>query len=78
MDYSKIIALMSTSLGAVASIPRTRIYGAENIKRHLQQKKSFHARDAHTSIASINRHTGRPHEHKREAQRRLRQMARSS
>jgi hypothetical protein len=53
-----------------------KIYGADNIKRHLQRKKSIHARDAETSIADVNRNTDEPHQHSREAARRARQMAR--
>ena len=54
-----------------------KIYGFENIRRHLQSKKRIYG-DASGSIATCNRHTGQPHEHQREAARRLRQMARAA
>lgn len=59
---------------AAALAPRQRVYGFENIRRHLQQKKRDHARGAETSIATGNRHGG-PHLHQREIARRRRQAA---
>lgn len=75
MERSNLMGALA-ALSATGQIATRKIYGAENIKRHLQRKKSVYARDAETSIAQGNRHTGRPHEHKREAARRMRQMAR--
>jgi hypothetical protein len=71
--------LMGTSiaaaLAAVAESQARRVFGFDNIRRYLQQQKSDHSRGAHNSIAKLNRHTGRPHEHKREIARRTRQAA---
>jgi hypothetical protein len=68
--------LMGTSiaaaLAAVAESQARRVFGFDNIRRYLQQQKSDHSRGA---IAKLNRHTGRPHEHKREIARRTRQAA---
>jgi len=69
------IVLAAASAVATGEPSPNRIYGADNIKRHLQRKKSAYERGAETSIAQVNRHTGKPHEHKREAARRVRQMA---
>lgn len=54
----------------------TRIFGAENIRRHIRSKPRNYGRRAEASIAKLNRHTGSPHEHKREIARRSRQAAR--
>lgn len=48
-----------------------RIYGYENIRRHLQRQKR-EARGGNGSLA------GRPHNHEREIARRLRQQARDA
>lgn len=65
--------LMSTT-GQVTAIKGEergrKIFGAANIKRHLETQKRDHGRDAHTSIAD------REHDNSREAARRLRQEAR--
>jgi hypothetical protein len=68
---------MGTLMAGVASMMANRIYGAENIARHIRDygHTRSHARIARTSIATANRWTGKPHEHKREIARRLRQAA---
>jgi hypothetical protein len=56
---------------AAASAPLAgRIYGYENIRRHLQRQKPNHSRAA-GSIAGL------PHKHEREIARRLRQETRN-
>jgi hypothetical protein len=47
------------------------------VARHVQGRRltNLH-RSAHTSIAQANRWTGKPHEHRREIARRLRQQGR--
>jgi hypothetical protein len=67
-------AAAGIALAAAAQLRSGKIYGYENIRRHLQTHKPDHARGGN-SIAKLNRHTGQPHEHKREIQRRLRQQA---
>jgi hypothetical protein len=52
-----------------------RIFGFENIQRHLRSQKRDHAKGAAGSIAQANRWTGKPHEHRREIARRARQEA---
>lgn len=53
-----------------SAAPTGRIYGYDNIKRHLQRQKRTWG--ASGSLA------GQPHEHKREIARRLRQQARDA
>lgn len=48
-----------------------RIYGAANIKRHIQQQKPDYAQRAKGSMAD------QPHEHSREIARNLRKKARA-
>lgn len=55
----------------------SRIFGFNNIQRHLQSQKRDRAKGAAGSIAQANRWTGRPHEHQREIARRARQSARA-
>jgi hypothetical protein len=47
-----------------------RIFGFENIRRAILAAVRDYGRGAETSIAKANRHTGKPHEHKREIARR--------
>ena len=71
----KSLALSSQNALAMAMNPRQRkIFGFENIKRHLHAKKRIYG-DAAGSIATCNRHTGQAHEHRRENARRQRQEA---
>lgn len=65
---------LAVALAAMAAANATKIYGAANIERMLKQQKRDHTKRAHTSIAIANRHTGEPHEHRRESARRLRQV----
>lgn len=69
-------SIMAAALASAASAfaSTNRIYGAQAIKRHLQQQKRDHLKGSKTSIAKLNRHTGQPHEHRREIARRLRQQ----
>ena len=72
----KIALLTASAAAALVAIARGRegrIFGAENIRRHIQQQPRFYARGASNSIAKLNRHTKMPHEHKREIARRRRQ-----
>lgn len=62
-------AIAGAALLAVSAIPQNRIYGAENIRRHLQRQK----RDARGASGSL---AGLPHKHEREIARRLRQAER--
>lgn len=50
-----------------------RIYGYENIRRHVQ--RVGRAKNRNRFDPKINRHTGKPHEHKREIARAQRQAA---
>lgn len=69
-------SMMSIAAAALASSAAStaRIFGAENIRRHLQRQKRDHT-SASGSIATGNRWGG-PHEHHREIARRQRQAAR--
>lgn len=70
---------MQTLLAASAAATSTRIFGAGNIERHIHQhslKGYNHYAKAKGSIATANRHTGKPHEHKREIARNVRKAAR--
>jgi hypothetical protein len=71
VDFSAAAA----SLLALATRSENRVFGFENIQRSLQRRGRswLHKRD--NSIAGKNRHTGQPHEHKREIARRARQAA---
>lgn len=65
---------MMAALSARSAMIERRIFGAENIERHIRMQKRSHDRGAGTSIATMNRHGG-PHKHTRESARRVRQMA---
>lgn len=67
-------AAAGIALAAASQLRSGRIYGFDNIRAHLQRHKPNHAAGGN-SIARLNRHTGKPHEHKREIARRLRQQA---
>lgn len=62
---------------AIEAFQHSRIYGAGNIAHYItqQKKRGWNPRKALGSIAQLNRHTGMPHEHKREIARRLRKEA---
>lgn len=68
-----ISAALATALAA-ASAQAGKIYSASDISRYitLAKKRGWRATG---SIAMFNRHTGTPHEHKREIARRARQAA---
>jgi hypothetical protein len=65
---------MMAALAARSAMLERRIFGAENIERHLRRQKASYARGVDTSIATMSRHGG-PHMHARESARRIRQMA---
>jgi hypothetical protein len=75
--FSIAHALLAATAAAAATTAG-RIYGAENIERHIQRfgRRADHAFKARCSIATGNRHGG-PHLHQREIARRLRQEARA-
>lgn len=64
-----------TALERMYQQQRTRLFGANNIERFIKQQ-ALKNRNlvSRTSIAQLNRHTGKPHEHKREIARRHRQQ----
>lgn len=66
---------MMTALQRMYKRQSTRIFGASNIEYYIK-KYALKGRDTvgRTSVAQYNRHTGRPHEHKREIARRRRQQ----
>lgn len=77
MRSLSILAATSSMMAALSTrsaMLERRIFGAENIERHLRRQKASYARRADTSIAMMNRHGG-PHMHARESTRRIRQMA---
>jgi hypothetical protein len=53
------------------SLRVNKIYGAAAIKLHIQNRKRNYSADG--SISQLNRHTNKPHEHKREIARYQRQ-----
>ena len=63
-----LLGAARVALGLAAAAPQSRIYGAENIRRHIQ--KHGRSRQKGASLAD------KPHEHKREIARRKRQAER--
>lgn len=78
MKRNSIMALAAASalvaVGARAEQPR--IYGYQNIKQALQRRGRSYRSGGYP--ANINRHTGNPHENRREMARRVRQMSRAA
>lgn len=70
--HTSLLAALAMSASAAGS----RIYGAAAIGRHVQQVGR--AKNRASFNPKINRHTGKPHEHKREIARNLRQAARNA
>lgn len=70
-----LISQAAAALALSSTTSNSRIFGADNIERYLQK----HGRSVRTghSIAKFNRHTGQPHEHKREIARNLRRAAKA-
>ena len=68
-------AALAASMAVTMPAAVARIFGYENIRRHLQRQKRDHGASTN-SIAKVNRWTGQPHEHRREIARRARQAAR--
>lgn len=54
-----------------------RIFGFDAIHRYLQRQKRDHAKGATNTIATVNRWTGEPHEHRREIARHDRRLFRA-
>lgn len=69
---------LAAALEAIAKRNAGRIFGHAAIRRMLQRQKRDLTKHAHTSIAVANRHTGNPHEHRREIERHLRQARRAA
>ena len=68
--------MMAAAMATTALGMSNRVYGAANIEAAIRRmRRSDHALIARTSIAQLNRHTGKPHEHRREIARAQRRVA---
>lgn len=65
-----LASVAASALAGKAAGAPARIYGANNIKRHLETQKPSY-------VKATNSLAGQPHEGTREAQRRLRQEERA-